>query len=55
VKDYLISTLSDEKVEKFYAILLNSGNRVTDCLEIESGTVNKFIIIAVQKLVQREL
>ncbi|OEG69202.1 hypothetical protein ATZ36_10840, partial [Candidatus Endomicrobiellum trichonymphae] len=45
VKDYLISTLSGEKIEKFYAILLNSGNRVTDCLEIESGTVNKSLLI----------
>ncbi|GHT22617.1 UPF0758 protein [Endomicrobiia bacterium] len=45
VKDYLISTLSGENIEKFYAILLNSGNRVTDCLEIESGTVNKSLLI----------
>jgi DNA repair protein RadC len=44
-KSYLISTLSGEKIEKFYAILLNSGNKVTDCLEIESGTINKFFLI----------
>ena len=45
VKDYLVSALSGEKIEKFYAIILNSGNRVTDCLEIESGTVNKSLLI----------
>ncbi|MDR3071539.1 MAG: DNA repair protein RadC [Endomicrobium sp.] len=41
VIDYLVSTLSGEKTEKVYAIALDSGNRVIDCLEIESGTVNK--------------
>ncbi|MDR3256153.1 MAG: DNA repair protein RadC [Endomicrobium sp.] len=45
VTDYLISTLSGEKIEKIYTIILNSGNRVTDCLEIESGTVNQSPLI----------
>ncbi|MDR3253657.1 MAG: DNA repair protein RadC [Endomicrobium sp.] len=45
VKDYLISTLSGEKVEKFYAIILNAGNRVVNCLEIESSTVSKALLI----------
>lgn len=45
VKDYLISSLSGEKIEKIYAIVLNAGNRVTDCLEIEKGTVNKSLLI----------
>jgi len=41
VRDYLVSALGGEKIEKFYAVMLNSGGRVIDCLEIESGTVNK--------------
>jgi DNA repair protein RadC len=45
VRNYLVSTLSGEKIEKVYAIILNSGNRVTDCLEIERGTVNKSSLI----------
>jgi len=43
--NYLMSVLGGEKVEKFYAVLLNSGNKVIDCLEIESGTVNKSFIM----------
>ncbi|MCA6070150.1 MAG: DNA repair protein RadC [Endomicrobium sp.] len=45
VKNYLISSLSGEKIEKVYAIVLNAGNRVTDCLEIEKGTVNKSLLM----------
>jgi DNA repair protein RadC len=45
VKDYLVSTLSGEKIEKFYIIILNSGNRVIDCLEIERGTINRAFLI----------
>jgi DNA repair protein RadC len=45
VKDYLVSILSGEKIEKIYAIILNSQNMVTDCLEIEKGTVNKSLLM----------
>ena len=44
VADYLISELGGEKTEKFYAVLLNSGNKVVECLEIEKGTVNKSVV-----------
>lgn len=44
VADYLISQFGGEKNEKFYAVLLNSGNKVIECLEIEKGTVNKSIV-----------
>lgn len=43
--NYLMSVLSGEKIEKFYAVLLNSGNKVIDCVELESGTVNKSVIM----------
>jgi DNA repair protein RadC len=45
IRNYLISILGDGKVEKFYAVMLNSGGGVIDCIEIESGTVNKAPII----------
>lgn len=45
VVDYLISVLSGEKVEKFYLVLLDSGNKVIECKEIESGTVNKSVVM----------
>ena len=38
---YLTALLSGEKTEKLYALLLNSGNKVIESLEIERGTVNK--------------
>lgn len=44
VVDYLIAVLSGEKIEKFYVVLLDSGNKVIECKEIESGTVNKSVI-----------
>jgi DNA repair protein RadC len=43
--NYLSTTLSGEKVEKFYILILNSASKVTDCIEIESGTVNTSAII----------
>ncbi|MDR1195673.1 MAG: DNA repair protein RadC [Endomicrobium sp.] len=45
VVDYLITILSGEKIEKFYAVLLDSGNKVIECKEMESGTVNKSVIM----------
>ncbi|MDR0977751.1 MAG: DNA repair protein RadC [Endomicrobium sp.] len=45
VKDFLISSLSGEKVEKVYVLTLDSGNRIISCKELESGTVNKSVII----------
>jgi DNA repair protein RadC len=45
VRNYLVSTLSGEKIEKVYIIILNSSCRVTDCLEVEKGTVNKSLFI----------
>jgi DNA repair protein radc len=45
VADYLITVLSGEKIEKFYAVLLDSGNKVIDCKKIESGTVNKSVVM----------
>ncbi|MDR3307106.1 MAG: DNA repair protein RadC [Endomicrobium sp.] len=45
VKDFLISSLSGEKIEKVYVLTLDFGNRVTSCIEIESGTVNKSFLI----------
>ena len=44
VADYLITELGGQKTEKFYAVLLNSGNKIIECLEIEKGTVNKSVI-----------
>lgn len=38
VKDFLISSLSGEKIEKFYVLTLDSGNRVMSYKELESGT-----------------
>lgn len=43
--NFLKARLSGEIVEKLYLILLNSGNKVIDMLEIESGTVNKSVVI----------
>jgi len=45
VIDYLITVLSGEKIEKFYVVLLDPGNKVIECKEIESGTVNKSAVI----------
>jgi len=45
IVDYLKSALGGEKVEKLYAVFLDSGNKVIDFQEIEKGTVNKSIII----------
>ncbi|AKL97770.1 RadC family protein [Endomicrobium proavitum] len=45
VTDYLKTVLGGEKVEKLYAVFLNSGNKVIECKEIESGTVNKSVVI----------
>jgi DNA repair protein RadC len=45
VKDFLISSLSGEKIEKVYVLTLDSGNRATSCIELESGTVNKSFLI----------
>lgn len=45
VADYLISVLSGEKIEKFFAVLLDSGNKVIECKEIESGTVNRSAVM----------
>ncbi|MDR2426655.1 MAG: DNA repair protein RadC [Endomicrobium sp.] len=45
VVDYLITVLSSEKIEKFYMVMLDSGNKVIECKEIERGTVNKSIIM----------
>jgi DNA repair protein RadC len=45
VRDFLISSLSGENVEKVYVLTLNSGNSVTLCKELESGTVNKSFLI----------
>ncbi len=45
VVNYLISALSGEKVEKFYAVLLDAGNKIIDCVEVESGTVNKSAVM----------
>jgi DNA repair protein RadC len=42
--DYLSSLLSGEKEEKFHMILLDSANKVIDCLELSSGTVNKSVV-----------
>jgi DNA repair protein RadC len=42
---YLKSVLSGEKIEKFFMLILNSANKVTECLEIESGTPNSSPII----------
>lgn len=54
VVNYLISVMSGEKIEKFYAVLLNSGNKVIDCLEIEQGTVNKSVVIP-RKIAEKAL
>ncbi|MCL1901256.1 MAG: DNA repair protein RadC [Endomicrobia bacterium] len=45
VVDYLITVLSGEKIEKFYVVLLDAGNKVIESKEIESGTVNKSIVM----------
>jgi DNA repair protein RadC len=45
VKDFLISSLSGEKIEKVYVLTLDSGNRVIFYKELESGTVNKSFLI----------
>jgi len=45
IVDYLKSALGGEKVEKLYAVFLDSGNKVIDLQEIEKGTVNKSVII----------
>lgn len=44
VVKYLISVLSAEKIEKFYALFFNSGNKVISCQTIEYGTVNKSVV-----------
>jgi DNA repair protein RadC len=45
VKDFLISSLSGEKIEKVYILTLDSGNRITSYKELENGTVNKSFLI----------
>ncbi|MCL2485628.1 MAG: DNA repair protein RadC [Endomicrobia bacterium] len=45
VVNYLISALSGEKIEKFCAVMLNSGNKVIECVELEKGTVNKSVVM----------
>jgi DNA repair protein RadC len=45
IKDFLISSLSGEKIEKVYVLTLDSGNRVTSYKELESGTANKSFLI----------
>ncbi|MDR1474177.1 MAG: DNA repair protein RadC [Endomicrobium sp.] len=44
-KDFLISSLSGERIEKVYILALDSGNRLTSCKELESGTVSKSFLI----------
>ncbi|MDR2644718.1 MAG: DNA repair protein RadC [Endomicrobium sp.] len=44
-KDFLISSLSGEKIEKVYILTLDSGNRITSYKELESGTVNKSFLM----------
>ncbi|MDR3112208.1 MAG: DNA repair protein RadC [Elusimicrobiota bacterium] len=43
--NFLSATLSGAKTESLYILILNSANKVTDCLEIESGTVNSSVVI----------
>jgi DNA repair protein RadC len=45
VKNFLLSSLSGEKIEKFYVLMLNSENRVMSYKELESGTANKSFLI----------
>jgi DNA repair protein RadC len=45
VKDFLISSLSGEKIEKVYILTLDSASAVTSYKELESGTVNKSFLI----------
>lgn len=43
--EFLKTALTGEKVEKTYVVLIDSANKVIECLEVESGTVNKSVII----------
>ncbi|MCL2389956.1 MAG: DNA repair protein RadC [Endomicrobia bacterium] len=45
VVNYFVSALSGEKIEKFCAVMLNSGNKVIECVELEKGTVNKSVVM----------
>ncbi|MDR2192414.1 MAG: DNA repair protein RadC [Endomicrobium sp.] len=44
VVNYLKARLSGESKEKFYAILLNSSNKVLNFAEVSAGTINKSAI-----------
>jgi DNA repair protein RadC len=46
--------MSGETIEKFYIVMLDCGNKVIDCKEIESGTVNKTVVIP-RKIAQEAL
>ncbi|MDR1695680.1 MAG: DNA repair protein RadC [Endomicrobium sp.] len=43
--NYFVSALSGEKIEKFCAVMLNSANKVIECVELEKGTVNRSVVI----------
>jgi len=45
VIDYLTAELSGSRVEKLYALLLTSGNRLIASIEVEEGTENKSVVI----------
>ena len=45
VINFLKARLSGEIIEKLYLILLNAGNKVIEITEVESGTVNKSVVI----------
>ncbi|MDR3049399.1 MAG: DNA repair protein RadC [Elusimicrobiota bacterium] len=54
VNEYLYSVLGGQTVEKIYLLFLNSANKITGSCEIESGTVNKSIVLP-QKFVKEAL
>jgi DNA repair protein RadC len=43
--NYLSSSIGGEKVEKFCVLILSSANKVTQCIELETGTVNASPVI----------
>jgi DNA repair protein RadC len=45
VRNFLISSLSGEKIEKIYVLTLDCANRVISYKEFESGTANKSFLI----------
>ncbi|MDR0822545.1 MAG: DNA repair protein RadC [Endomicrobium sp.] len=45
VNEYLYSVLGGESVEKIYLLFLSSANKLISSCEIESGTVNKSIVL----------